>query len=646
MPNRTVDSDTGSIQVVVDRQPLTVYSSPPQDTLVQQLVAAQAAAFPDHAAVVAEDHVLTYSTLNERANQFGNFLRSLGVGPDTLVGLCLDSSAALILAELGILKSGGAYLPLDPTYPEGRLAFILKDAQPEVLVTEARLARRLPVGKWRTIKIDTDALQIEQYSVMSTSNDVGAQNLAYVIYTSGSTGRPKGVQITHANLLNLIFWHQQAFEVSSSDRASQIASPGFDAAVWETWPYLATGASLHLAKGAIRGEPVALRNWLVRERITIGFVPTALAEQMIALDWPRESALRIMLTGADTLHFYPPPSLPFVLVNNYGPTECTVVATSCAVQPSAHDGTPPIGRPISNVNIHILDERLRQVPVGQPGEICIAGAGVGRGYLNSPELSAAKFIDNPFQAGPNDRCLYRTGDVGRCLPDGQIQFLGRIDEQIKIRGYRVEPNEVVAALNTHPAVRASAVVAREHTGIDKHLIAYVVLAPGSQLTASALQNFLRQELPEYMIPRVFVRLEFLPLTPNGKIDRASLPAPDIKNTMANDDLVAPRTVIQQRLVSMLAQLLNLESIGINDNFFLRGGHSLLAAQLIGSIRDTFGAELPLRTIFDSPTAARLAGDIEKWLLAKINSFTSEELRTALAKIETQGELSCAPRRLP
>ncbi len=636
MPDRTVESESGSIQVGIDRQRLTLSSSPAQGALVQQLVAAQAAAFPNHAAVVADDHVLTYRILNERANQIGNFLRSLGVGPDTLVGLCMEPSATLVLAELGILKSGGAYVPLDPSYPQGRLEFILKDAEPKVLVTEERLAMRLPVGKWRTIKLDTDALQIEQHSRASTSNDGRAENLAYVIYTSGSTGRPKGVQITHASLLNLVFWHQRAFEVSSSDRASQIASPGFDAAVWETWPYLAAGASLHLAKDGIRSEPVALRNWLVRERITIGFVPTALAEQMIALDWPGESALRILLTGADLLHFYPPPTLPFTLVNNYGPTECTVVATSCAVLPSPHDGPPPIGRPISNVQIYILDERLQQVPVGQPGEICIGGAGVGRGYLNSPELSAGKFIDNPFQTSPNDRRLYRTGDVARYLPDGQILFLGRIDEQIKIRGYRVEPNEVVAALKSHPAVRASAVVTREHTGTDKHLIAYVVLAPGSQLTAAALQNFLRQQLPEYMIPRVFVNLESLPLTPNGKVDRASLPAPDIKNSIADGELVAPRTVIQQRLVEILARLLNLEFIGINDNFFLRGGHSLLAAQLIASIRDTFGAELPLRTIFDSPTAAELSGEVEKWLLARIDSFTSEELRAALAEIETQG----------
>jgi len=374
-------------------------------------------------------------------------------------------------------------------------------------------------------------------------------------------------------------------------------------------------------------------------------VPTALAEQIIALDWPRESALRILLTGADMLHCYPPPSLPFTLVNNYGPTECTVVATSGTVLPNPNDGPPPIGRPISNLNIYILDERLQQVPVGQPGEICIGGASVGRGYLNSPELSAVKFISNPFPSSGNDRRLYRTGDVGRYLPDGQILFLGRLDEQIKIRGYRVEPNEVVAALNTHPAVRASAVVAREHTGIDKHLIAYVVRTPGSQLTASALQNFLRQRLPEYMIPRVFIGLESLPLTPNGKIDRSNLPTPDINNTIADDEVVAPRTVIQQRLVKILAKLLTVELVGIHDNFFLRGGHSLLAAQLIGAIRDAFGAELPLRTIFDSPTAAGLSVEIEKWLLAKIESFTSEDFRTVLIEKRVPSELSCAPRRL-
>ena len=638
MPSRSTDLRTDSSQPGAD-QPFASTTGEQrclQSALVAQLVAARSAVVPHDAAVVVGDETVTYGELDRRAGQIGRLLRSWGVGPDTLVGLCVERSAALVIGALGILQSGGAYVPMDPAYPQERLAFMLNDAQPAVLVTDQRISRRLPVGKWRILRLDADMPQIAHHSMSAAECFSRPEDLAYVIYTSGSTGRPKGVQITHKNLLNLVFWHQQEFNVNSNDRASQLASPGFDAAVWELWPYLTAGASVHLANDAIRSQPVALRDWLVSQRITIGFVPTPLAERMIALKWPPETALRTLLTGADTLHGYPPPSLPFALVNNYGPTECTVVATSCPLSPKEHQAVlPPIGRPISNVDIFILDERLHPVPAGATGEIYIGGAGVGRGYLNAPELTAAKFIANPFELKVNGR-LYRTGDLARYLPDGQISFQGRVDDQIKIRGYRIEPNEIVASLSAHPGVQSSAAMAREQPGTDKYLVAYVVLDPDSHLTAADLRDFLHRRLPEYMVPRAFVQLQSMPLSANGKVDTARLPAPDVNNTIVNSERMAPRTVVEERLVCILTKLLNISEIDVHDNFFLLGGHSLLAAQLLASVRDVFGVELPLRTIFDSPTAAGLSVEIENSFLTHIDSMTSEEVTKALADSQAQG----------
>jgi amino acid adenylation domain-containing protein len=603
----------------------------PHDALVPQLVAARAKASPNDAAIFANNQVVTYGELDGRANQIGHFLRSCGVRPDTLVVICMEQSVALIVAALGILKSGGAYVPLDPAYPPARLAFMLNDAQPAVLVTDQHLAKLLPTGKWRTVKLDVDMPQIARHSMAAVESDVSGENLAYVIYTSGSTGRPKGVQIAHDSLSNLVFWHQRVFDVRPTDRASLLSSPGFDAAVWELWPYLTAGASVHPPDGATHNEPEAIRNWLVKHGITIAFVPSPMADRMIALEWPRETALRVLLTGADTLHSYPPDTLPFTLVNNYGPTECTVVATSGTVSSSERpDVLPPIGQAISNVQIYILDERLEQVPAGIPGEIYIGGAGLARGYLNMPELTATKFIADPFHSKQNGR-LYKTGDLARCLGDGQISFLGRVDEQIKVRGYRIEPNEIVKALNEHPTVLASAVGAREDTRGDKYLVGYVVASSGAQLTAAALQEFLSQRLPRYMVPSVFVRLESLLLTSTGKVDRASLPAPSAENTIPDSTYVAPHSVTEQRLVAILSTLLGIDHVGVNDNFFLLGGHSLLGAQLIAEVRDAFGVQLTLRSIFDSPTAAALSGEIEKSLSAKVNAMTPGEVQRALAQ---------------
>ena len=580
-----------------------------QNACLPELVARRAAETPEALAVTAGAEILSYGELDNRAALLASYLRTLGVGRDVVVGLCLPRCLDLVIGALGILKAGGAYVPMDPAWPPDRLAFVLEDGQSPVLITDVTLARQIPRGKH--IIVDLAAVETTGQSEGPPFVKIRRDDLAYVIYTSGSMGQPKGVEIPHSGLVNLVSWHQQAFSVDSADRASHLAGLSFDASVWELWPYLAVGASVHLVDELARHSAELLRDWLVDHRITISFVPTPLAEELLRVKWPQSTALRIMLTGGDTLHHYPPASLPFVLVNNYGPAECTVVATSGAVVPERRDGTlPPIGRPIVNNQIHLLDEQLRPVSPGTVGEIYIAGAGLARGYRNRPDLTAAKFISDPFSAKPGSR-LYKTGDLARLLPDGQITFLGRVDEQIKIRGFRIEPNEIVCALNQHPIVHESLALAREDSSGDKRLVAYVVLEPDSSVTPKSLRDYLRGRLPEYMLPGAFVRLEAFPLTPNGKVDRAALPAPDPANTLHDELSSDPPTPTQQRVIEILTVLLGHEKIGLKDDFFLLGGHSLLAAQLITKLRETFRVELALRTVFEAPTVVALAQEIER-----------------------------------
>jgi len=594
---------------------------------VSELVAAQAAATPNAVALTAGGDSITYGDLDKRANQLANYLITLGVGPETIVGLCLDRSPESVTGALAVLKTGGAYLPLDPAYPTERLLFMLNDAGPRVLITRAESAEKLSEGSWKVVSIDRDRA-IDNYSTNSPANQVKPDSLAYVIYTSGSTGRPKGVEITHQSLLNLVSWHKREFKVTRRDRASHLASVGFDAAVWEVWPYLTAGASLHLPDEVTRISPELLRDWLVTNEITISFLPTALAEALMTLEWPTDTALRILLTGADTLHRHPAANLPFELVNNYGPTECTVVATSGRVQNGAV-GLPTIGRPIDNTQVYILDEKLQRVPTGASGELCVGGAGVARGYLNRPELTAKQFVPDPFSAEPSAR-LYRTGDLARYLDDGQIAYLGRIDEQVKILGRRIEPNEIEAMLDRHPSIAASVVTARGTAGEEKRLAAYLVMSNGAMPAAADLRRFLQSELPDYMVPAVFVTLPAMPLTANGKVDRVALPEPNAENTLRDEAFVRPRTPIEQRLAATLCSLLNLSEVSVKDNFFLLGGHSLLGTQLIVKIRSTFRVDLALRTLFDAPTIAELSAEIEQQIIAKVENMSEAEAEALLA----------------
>jgi amino acid adenylation domain-containing protein/non-ribosomal peptide synthase protein (TIGR01720 family) len=574
-----------------------------EGSCIHELFEAQAGKTPEAVALTFEGRQLTYRELNGRANQLAHYLQKQSVGPDALVGICMERSLEMIVGLLGILKAGGAYVPLDPQYPQERLEYMLADSHVAIILTQEWLGDYIPQGAYQIVFLDRDWPTIAQQDAVDLDSGVVSKNLAYVIYTSGSTGKPKGVQIEHQGLLNLVFWHQQAFAVSASDRATQVAGPSFDASVWEIWPYLSIGASIHIPNEQTRALPEQLRDWLVEEAITISFLPTPLAELMLLLEWPARSALRILLVGGEKLNHYPDPSLPFTLINNYGPTENTVVTSSGHVSYTEQvDSAPTIGRPISNVFVYLCDQSMQIVPVGVPGELHVGGVSLARGYLNRADLTAEKFIPNPFSLEPGAR-IYKTGDLARYLPDGNIEYLGRIDHQVKIRGFRIELGEIESVLGQHPAVHEAVVITREDQPGEKRLVAYVTAKQA--LSVDELRGHLKMRLPEYMLPAAFVFLDQLPITPNGKVDRKALPAPSGEQPESGILWTAPRTPTEQQLADIWAIVLRLKQVGIYDDFFELGGDSLRSLQVIALARQA-GIHLIPRQIFQQRTIAELA----------------------------------------
>ena len=578
----------------------------------------------DSQALVEHGRTISFAELNRLANAVAAGLREVGIRRNDPVGIYFESSIEFVVAALGVWKAGGAYLPIDPAYPADRATFILADSGAPAVITRSSLATALQSDRWTTLLIEE--LTAKEPTDAPQPAIINAEDLAYVIYTSGSTGQPKGVEITHGNLANLAEWHNREFAIDRNDRATQIAGPGFDAAVWEIWPYLAAGASVYFPAREARLSGVQLRDWLLAEKITVSFVPTVLAEEILGLHWPASASLRYLLTGGDALHTFPADDAPFQLVNNYGPTECTVVATSAPVAKIQGQGAPPIGRAILNTSIYLLDEMGQPVSDGETGELYIGGASVGRGYRNRPDLTAKSFVEISV-AGKTER-VFRTGDLARKLPDGQFAFAGRADDQIKIRGFRIEPGEIASILNRHAAVVSSAVIARNDTG-EKRLVAYLVPAEGSELVDSELRELLTRHLPDYMIPANFVLVSRIPVTPNGKLDAAALPAPTDQNQVRRDTYIAPRNEFEEIVEGIVAPILGLQKVSIHDNFFLLGGHSLMGAQLISKIRDIFDVELVLRNVFECPTVAKLAARIETLLTARLESMSDEEVREAL-----------------
>lgn len=587
--------------------------TPSQPTrVVHELVEKIAAARPQAVAVTDGLRSITYAELNEQANQLAHYLQKHGIGRDILVGICLERSLEWVIAVVAIIKAGGAYVPLDPAYPPERLGWLVRDMQAPVLLTQSHLQSLLPEPSGTLICLDSTWPVIAQEPATNLTNQITPDNLAYLIYTSGSTGQPKGVAIPHRGLSNLVAWHQQAFAVTAQDQTTVVAGLGFDASVWEIWPYLTAGATLHLPDEETRLSPIRLRDWLISQQITISFLPTPLAEAVLALEWPQDTALRILLTGGDRLRIYSDSRLPFTLVNNYGPTEASVVATSGIVaQSEKSPALPSIGRSISQTQVYLLDKQYQPVPMGVTGEIYIGGIGLARGYWQQPGLTAERFVPNPFFQATNgadqSTRLYKTGDLARYLSNWEIEFLGRVDHQIKLRGFRIELGEIEAVLNTHPAVQDNIVLLWDDEPDREMLVAYIVGKERSSIeTRNNLRHFLTQQLPHYMVPAVFLFLDALPLTPNGKIDRAALPKPDQGENRA---FVPPQTPLEQGLANIWLEVLPLSRVGIFDNFFESGGHSLSATQIISRIRETMGISLPLRTIFESPTIHELAEQI-------------------------------------
>ncbi|MEG4345416.1 amino acid adenylation domain-containing protein [Microcoleus sp. A003_D6] len=593
----------------------TAKNYPQDDKCIHQLFEAQVERSPDAIAVVFEEEQLTYRELNARANQLAHYLQSLGVGPEVLVGICVERSTEMVIGLLGILKAGGAYVPIDPAYPQERLAFMLEDSRVSVLLTQAPLIEKLPQQSSRIVYLDFESEEIAPQSESNSHSSVTSANLAYAIYTSGSTGKPKGAMNTHQGICNRLLWMQDAYQLTSDDSVLQKTPFSFDVSVWEFfWPLL-VGARLVMASPEGHKDPAYLVKAIVQYQITtLHFVPSML---QLFLETPGLKActcLHQVMCSGEALAFDLVERfftrLPEVKLHNlYGPTEAAVDVTFWECKPDYQDSIVPIGRPIANTQLYILDSDLQPVPIGVSGELHIGGICLARGYLNRPDLTDQKFIPNPFSNSPGDR-LYKTGDLARYLSDGNIHYLGRIDNQVKIRGFRIELGEIEAVLSQHPDVRETAVIATENVALGKQLVAYVVCHQQPAPAISDLRRFLKEKLPEYMVPGAFVVLEALPLTSNGKLDRRALA--NQKWQFASDAgpnetiAVAPRDKLESQVTKIWEKVLAINSIGIRDNFFEVGGHSLLAVRLLAEIEKVFDKKLPLSAIFQSPTVEQLA----------------------------------------
>jgi amino acid adenylation domain-containing protein len=582
----------------------------PQDTCVHQAFEAQVERTPDAVAVVFGEQKLTYWELNVQANRLAHYLRALGVGPEVLVGLCVERSLDMVVGLLGILKAGGAYVPLDPAYPPARLAFMLADARVPVLVTQPQCLARLPAHGAQVVSLDGDWARLAPQREDNPVSRVTPANLAYVMYTSGSTGQPKGVMIEHRALSNHMHWMQATFPLTEADRVVQKTPVSFDASVWEFFAPLLAGGQLIVARPSGHQDSAYLVELLAAHQVTmLKLVPSLLQMLLEAETLETCRSLRHVFCGGEAL----PPALQerfwgrldACLHNLYGPTEATIDVACWTCERERHWGSVPIGRPIANTQIYLLDAQLQPVPVGVPGGLYIGGTGLARGYLNRPELTAETFMPHPFSNGPSAR-LYKTGDLARYLLDGTIEFLGRLDHQVKIRGYRIELGEIEATLERHPAIRQAVVLARLDPAGDRRLVAYCVPHRASPPDIQGLRSFLQMTLPDYMLPAAFVMLDALPLTPSGKVDRQALPAPDQARPVWFEAFVAPRTPTEEILAGIWASVLGIEAVGIHDNFFALGGHSLSALQVLSRLRRVFQVEVPLRALFEAPTVAGLA----------------------------------------
>jgi amino acid adenylation domain-containing protein len=598
---------------------------------LHRLFEAQAAKTPDAIALQTESEHVTYGELNHRANQLGRHLQTLGVGPEVVVGICVERAVARVVGILGILKAGGAYMPLDPAYPQERFRLMVDDARARVILTQEHLAGVTPDVAARRIFLDAQWPLVAQQAGEDLAGRAVSSNLAYVIYTSGSTGQPKGVLVDHWSASCLVEAQVKAFELSAADRVLQFASLSFDASVSEIFTTLASGGTLELGSPETLYVGPFLNQELKTKAITAITLPPSVMADTMAEGMP---ALRAIVAAGESC----PAATAArwtqgrLFINAYGPTEAAVCA-SLLKRTAAATEPPPIGRAIENKRIYLLDALMGPVAIGVQGEMFVGGPGLARGYLNRPEATAERFIPDPFSVLPGAR-LYRTGDLAGYLPDGNIAFAGRADRQVKIRGHRIEPGEVEHVLSQFPTVQEAAVIARGNQNGDARLVAYLVPADGAEFMVNEVRNFLKERLPEYMIPAFFVSLPAMPLTRNGKVDRQNLPDVDSGRAELADGYVAPRNELEGELAAIFGNVLGLDSVGIYDNFFELGGHSLLAVQLITQIRDAFQVELDVIAAFEAPTVAELAVTIVQAQMEQLDAEGGAEI---LSEIEQLSE---------
>jgi amino acid adenylation domain-containing protein len=587
----------------------------PKNMCIHDLFEAQAENAPDRIAVVSGSHKISYGELNRRANQLARYLRTLGVGPDSPVGITVERSIESIIGLVGILKAGGAYVPLDPSYPKDRLAYMMASSQATVLLTFQELVPDLRAPEVQVVFLDGQRERIALESGKNLARTATAENLAYIIFTSGSTGTPKGVSMSHRPLVNLIVWHNENLPLLAGERVVQFAPCSFDVSFQEIFSTFCCGNTLVLVTEGVRRDPRRFVQFLSNAKINRLFIPPVVLHQLAQAHEENSSPelhLREIITAGEQLTITPQVVRLFhhlrecSLNNHYGPTESHVVTTfQIPLRPADWPAQPPIGRPIANSKIYVLDQHQQPVPIGVAGELYIGGVTLAKGYVNRPDLTVEKFLVNPFVEATNAR-MYKTGDLARYLPDGKIEYLGRIDHQVKIRGFRVELGEVETILSGHAKVRQAAVLAHDDQANNKRLVAYVVLDGEEDESAADLRSFLKSKLPDYMVPSDFVFLDSMPISPNGKVDRRALRAPERKRSASEASFVPPRDQVESKLVAIWQNVLGVEPIGVRDNFFDIGGHSLLAVGLIREMEKAFGRSLQLTTLFHSPTVEQFS----------------------------------------
>src|SRR5581483_8011551 len=581
----------------------------PRTNCVHQLLEQQALRTPSSGAVEFQGRTLTYAELHARANQLARVLRKQGVGPEVLVGLCVERSLEMVVALLGILKAGGAYVPLDPAYPSDRIKYVLEDARAKVLLTQQHLLKSLPSTSAKVICIDSDWKCVAGESTEVIETEVKPNNLAYVIYTSGSTGKPKGVQLEHRSVVNFLWSMRQEPGLSANDVLVAVTTLSFDIAGLEMYLPLLVGARVVIASAETTYDGRRLAAVLRESGATVMQATPATWRILFESGWAGDRKLKVLVGGealsAELARKLAESCGP--VWNMYGPTETTIWSSIYRVT-GRDDRMVPIGRPIANTSFYVLDQSGEPVGLGSEGELYIGGEGLARGYFERDDLTGERFVADPFASHVGAR-MYRTGDLARVRADGNVEFLGRIDHQVKIRGFRIELGEIEAVLERHPSVLHAVVVAREDTPGDKRLVGYVVPQPAVVLTSAEVRSHLQQAVPDYMVPSAFVQLGTLPLTPNGKVDRKALPAPKATDFEADRNYVAPRDATELKLARLWEQVLGVRPIGVTTSFFDLGGRSLLAARLFMRITNEFGKDLPISTLFRAPTVEQLAREL-------------------------------------